>query len=120
MHAPGPDRRGRGPAVCRRDPTPIGPVHLPARLPPPISSPATLSVYVSVCVMHATRDVPTAKAANTGTLDAMTADSAAPIAAPRDLVRTGGPKDDSTWLEHVLGWTLVVVVAMFVTQIGWL
>ncbi|WP_106983249.1 SCO1431 family membrane protein [Streptomyces sp. NRRL S-237] len=50
----------------------------------------------------------------------MTADSAAPLAAPRDLVRTGGPKDDSTWLEHVLGWTLVVVVAMFVTQLGWL
>ncbi|WP_328791301.1 MULTISPECIES: SCO1431 family membrane protein [unclassified Streptomyces] len=50
----------------------------------------------------------------------MTADSAAPIAAPRSLARTGGPKDDSTWLEHVLGWTLVVVVAMFVTQVGWL
>ncbi|MFE5555848.1 SCO1431 family membrane protein [Streptomyces sp. NPDC056544] len=49
----------------------------------------------------------------------MTADSAAPLAAPRGLVRTGGPKDDSTWLEHVLGWTLVVVVAMFVTQVGW-
>ncbi|MCX4720852.1 MULTISPECIES: SCO1431 family membrane protein [Streptomyces] len=50
----------------------------------------------------------------------MTADSATPLAAPRDLVRTGGPKDDSTWLEHVMGWTLVVVVAMFVTQVGWL
>ncbi|MFE5811054.1 SCO1431 family membrane protein [Streptomyces sp. NPDC056491] len=50
----------------------------------------------------------------------MTADSAAPTAAPRNVVRTGGPKDDSAWLEHVLGWTLVVVVAMFVTQVGWL
>lgn len=77
-------------------------------------------MYVGVCVTHATHDVPTAKAANAGTLDAMTADSATPLAAPRDLVRTGGPKDDSTWLEHVMGWTLVVVVAMFVTQVGWL
>lgn len=65
--------------------------------------------------------VSTAKAANAGTLDGMTADSAAPTAhAARDLIRTGGPKDDSSWLEHVLGWTLVVVVAMFVTQVGWL
>ncbi|MFG2665853.1 SCO1431 family membrane protein [Streptomyces sp. NPDC048387] len=37
----------------------------------------------------------------------------------RRLVATGGPRD-SSWLEHVLGWTLVVVVAMFVTQLGWL
>ncbi|MET9573188.1 SCO1431 family membrane protein [Streptomyces virginiae] len=51
----------------------------------------------------------------------MTADTAAPTAsAPAgNLVRTGGPKEDSAWLEHVLGWTLVVVVAMFVTQAGW-
>ncbi|MGW5851162.1 SCO1431 family membrane protein [Streptomyces sp. NPDC055254] len=38
----------------------------------------------------------------------------------RKLVRTGGPEEESSWPEHVLGWTLVVVVAMFVTQIGWL
>ncbi|MEU6894379.1 SCO1431 family membrane protein [Streptomyces sp. NPDC046557] len=38
----------------------------------------------------------------------------------RRLVGTGGPKEDNAWLEHVLGWTLVVVVAMFVTQVGWL
>ncbi|RPK38660.1 hypothetical protein EES37_23305 [Streptomyces sp. ADI91-18] len=38
----------------------------------------------------------------------------------RNLLRTGGPEDASSWLEHVLGWTLVVVVAMFVTQVGWL
>ncbi|WP_107056970.1 SCO1431 family membrane protein [Streptomyces sp. NRRL S-378] len=50
----------------------------------------------------------------------MTADAAAPTASPGNLARTGGPKEDSTWLEHVLGWTLVVVVAMFVTQVGWL
>ncbi|MFE4259037.1 SCO1431 family membrane protein [Streptomyces sp. NPDC056883] len=50
----------------------------------------------------------------------MTAHSAAPTAPARNLVRTGGPEDDSSsWLEHVLGWTLVVVVAMFVTQVGW-
>ncbi|MFF4508558.1 SCO1431 family membrane protein [Streptomyces sp. NPDC001401] len=33
--------------------------------------------------------------------------------------RTGGPKDDGPKiLEHVMGWTLVVVVAMLVTQLG--
>ncbi|ROQ99160.1 hypothetical protein EDE04_5710 [Streptomyces sp. 2132.2] len=64
--------------------------------------------------------VPTAKAANAVTLDDMTAYSASLTARARNLVRTGGPKDHSKWLEHVLGWTLVVVVAMFVTQVGWL
>ncbi|MFD3550231.1 SCO1431 family membrane protein [Streptomyces sp. NPDC058655] len=49
----------------------------------------------------------------------MTATSAAAPTAPA-LVRTGGPTEDSAWLEHVLGWTLVVVVAMLVTQLGWL
>ena len=38
----------------------------------------------------------------------------------RNRVRTGGPEDGSSWLEHVLGWTLVVVVAMLVTRIGWI
>ncbi|MER7571851.1 SCO1431 family membrane protein [Streptomyces sp. NPDC126514] len=34
-------------------------------------------------------------------------------------VRTGGPAEDGPKiLEHVLGWTLVVVVAMLVTQLG--
>jgi hypothetical protein len=34
-------------------------------------------------------------------------------------VRTGGPKEDGPKiLEHVMGWTLVVVVAMLVTQLG--
>ncbi|WP_455355016.1 SCO1431 family membrane protein [Streptomyces sp. SYSU K217416] len=32
--------------------------------------------------------------------------------------RTGGPDEDSKLLEHILGWTLVVVLAMFVTQAG--
>ncbi|MEV6396632.1 SCO1431 family membrane protein [Streptomyces sp. NPDC051907] len=32
--------------------------------------------------------------------------------------RTGGPEDGSKVLEHFLGWTLVVVLAMLVTQIG--
>ncbi|MDI3406567.1 SCO1431 family membrane protein [Streptomyces sp. B-S-A6] len=37
----------------------------------------------------------------------------------RARLRTGGPKDDGPKiLEHVLGWTLVVVLAMFVTQAG--
>ncbi|WP_107083842.1 SCO1431 family membrane protein [Streptomyces viridochromogenes] len=34
-------------------------------------------------------------------------------------VRTGGPEEDGPKiLEHVMGWTLVVVVAMLVTQLG--
>ncbi|MGW3953790.1 SCO1431 family membrane protein [Streptomyces sp. NPDC004752] len=33
--------------------------------------------------------------------------------------RTGGPRDDGPKIaEHVLGWTLVLVVAMLVTQLG--
>ncbi|WEH42886.1 SCO1431 family membrane protein [Streptomyces sp. AM 2-1-1] len=39
--------------------------------------------------------------------------------APR--ARTGGPHDDDEGpkiLEHVLGWTLVVVLALFVTGAG--
>lgn len=43
------------------------------------------------------------------------------ISATADRVhaRTGGPKDDEPRIiEHVLGWTLVVVVAMLVTQLG--
>jgi len=34
-------------------------------------------------------------------------------------VRTGGPKGDGPeTVEHVLGWVLVVVLAMFVTRLG--
>ncbi|MFE9367611.1 SCO1431 family membrane protein [Streptomyces sp. NPDC006978] len=36
----------------------------------------------------------------------------------RNHARTGGPKDGPKVLEHILGWTLVVVLAMFVTQAG--
>ncbi|MFI6660737.1 SCO1431 family membrane protein [Streptomyces sp. NPDC050523] len=33
--------------------------------------------------------------------------------------RTGGPEDDGPKIfEHVMGWTLVVVVAMLVAQLG--
>lgn len=33
--------------------------------------------------------------------------------------RTGGPQEDGPKiLEHVMGWVLVAVVAMFVTQLG--
>ncbi|MDT0437082.1 MULTISPECIES: SCO1431 family membrane protein [Streptomyces] len=33
--------------------------------------------------------------------------------------RTGGPRDDGPQtLEHVLGWVLVLVVAMLVTRLG--
>ncbi|GGI99882.1 hypothetical protein GCM10010121_007650 [Streptomyces brasiliensis] len=46
--------------------------------------------------------------------DAMTAHSATAA-----RTRTGGPKDDGPKiLEHVMGWTLVMVVAMLVTQLG--
>ncbi|MFF8019195.1 SCO1431 family membrane protein [Streptomyces sp. NPDC007929] len=34
-------------------------------------------------------------------------------------VRTGGPRDDGPKLvEHLMGWALVVVVAMLVTRLG--
>ncbi|MGW1725306.1 SCO1431 family membrane protein [Streptomyces sp. NPDC002306] len=33
--------------------------------------------------------------------------------------RTGGPREDGPKiLEHVVGWALVVVIAMLVTQLG--
>ncbi|HET6861094.1 MAG TPA: SCO1431 family membrane protein [Streptomyces sp.] len=32
--------------------------------------------------------------------------------------RTGGPKEGPEVLEHLLGWTLVVLLAMFVTGAG--
>ncbi|MGI5453080.1 SCO1431 family membrane protein [Streptomyces sp. CA-249302] len=39
------------------------------------------------------------------------------VAAAR--TRTGGPKDAGPKVfEHVMGWTLVVVLAMLVTQLG--
>ncbi|MDX3092143.1 SCO1431 family membrane protein [Streptomyces sp. ME02-6978a] len=45
--------------------------------------------------------------------------AAAAAAAARPHARTGGPKDERpAHLEHVLGWTLVVVLAMLVTQLG--
>ncbi|MBH5336534.1 SCO1431 family membrane protein [Streptomyces pactum] len=40
------------------------------------------------------------------------------ITAPRMLARTGGPSDGPTLVEHLAGWTLVVVVAMLVTRLG--
>ncbi|MFF3502529.1 SCO1431 family membrane protein [Streptomyces sp. NPDC003247] len=40
-------------------------------------------------------------------------------AATASRTRTGGPGDDGPKiLEHVMGWVLVAVVAMFVTQLG--
>jgi hypothetical protein len=46
----------------------------------------------------------------------MTAHSATVV---RARTRTGGPEDDGPKiLEHVMGWTLVVVVALLVTQLG--
>jgi hypothetical protein len=44
--------------------------------------------------------------------------AAAGRARARTRTRTGGPDDGPGILEHVLGWTLVVVLAMFVTQAG--
>ncbi|QEU95771.1 SCO1431 family membrane protein [Streptomyces kanamyceticus] len=46
----------------------------------------------------------------------MTATSATAVHAK---ARTGGPKEDGpNVLEHLAGWTLVVVLAMLVTQAG--
>ncbi|WP_155054471.1 SCO1431 family membrane protein [Streptomyces blattellae] len=40
-------------------------------------------------------------------------------AATAARARTGGPGDDGPKiLEHAMGWTLVVVVAMLVAQLG--
>lgn len=47
----------------------------------------------------------------------MTATAAA-TTTTRRRTRTGGPGDHAKLLENVLGWTLVVVIAMFVTQLG--
>ncbi|ROQ62951.1 hypothetical protein EDD93_5682 [Streptomyces sp. 840.1] len=48
----------------------------------------------------------------------MNATAAATTTPARRRTRTGGPGDRSGLLENILGWTLVVVIAMFVTQIG--
>ncbi|MEV0920114.1 SCO1431 family membrane protein [Streptomyces sp. NPDC049967] len=48
----------------------------------------------------------------------MTATAAATTTTARRRTRTGGPGDRAKLLENLLGWTLVVVIAMFVTQIG--
>ncbi|MEV7195757.1 SCO1431 family membrane protein [Streptomyces sp. NPDC093510] len=46
----------------------------------------------------------------------MTATSATAV---RAKARTGGPDEDGpTLMEHLAGWTLVVVLAMLVTQAG--
>ncbi|MEV7082263.1 SCO1431 family membrane protein [Streptomyces sp. NPDC093516] len=48
----------------------------------------------------------------------MTAHSAI-VTATTAGVRTGGPREDGPKIvEHVMGWALVVVVAMLVTQLG--
>ncbi|MFJ8108461.1 SCO1431 family membrane protein [Streptomyces sp. NPDC096132] len=40
-------------------------------------------------------------------------------AATASRARTGGPRDDGPKIaEHVMGWVLVAVVAMLVTQLG--
>ncbi|MFB7866712.1 MULTISPECIES: SCO1431 family membrane protein [unclassified Streptomyces] len=47
--------------------------------------------------------------------------TASSYAAARLRARTGGPKDTGPKvLEHLLGWTLVVVLALFVTRTGWM
>ncbi|MFJ4903831.1 MULTISPECIES: SCO1431 family membrane protein [unclassified Streptomyces] len=48
----------------------------------------------------------------------MTATAAATTTTARRRTRTGGPGDRAKLLENLLGWTLVVVIAMFVTQLG--
>ncbi|WP_199930842.1 SCO1431 family membrane protein [Streptomyces sp. CB02923] len=44
--------------------------------------------------------------------------AAADAPATASRARTGGPKDDRNLLEHLVGWTLVVVLAMLFTQTG--
>ncbi|MFF0451240.1 SCO1431 family membrane protein [Streptomyces sp. NPDC004609] len=40
------------------------------------------------------------------------------VAVASARARTGGPGDESNVLEHILGWTLVVVLAVLVTRLG--
>lgn len=50
--------------------------------------------------------------------DVMTA-HATTATATAARARTGGPREDGPKsLEHIMGWTLVVVIAMLVTQLG--
>ncbi|MFE3641827.1 SCO1431 family membrane protein [Streptomyces sp. NPDC059169] len=44
--------------------------------------------------------------------------SATTAARTRRRTRSGGPDNGPRIVEHVLGWTLVVVFAMLVTQTG--
>ncbi|MEU4083631.1 SCO1431 family membrane protein [Streptomyces aureus] len=45
--------------------------------------------------------------------------TASPVTAPRLRARTGGPEEHGPKiLEHVLGWVLVVAVAVLVTRLG--
>ncbi|MCD7442166.1 SCO1431 family membrane protein [Streptomyces lincolnensis] len=40
-------------------------------------------------------------------------------AATASRARTGGPVEDGPkTVEHIMGWTLVVVIAMLITQLG--
>ncbi|MYT13293.1 hypothetical protein YWIDRAFT_02619 [Streptomyces sp. SceaMP-e96] len=48
----------------------------------------------------------------------MSTTAATAATAPRTRARTGGPGDDSRLLENTLGWTLVVALAMLLTQTG--
>ncbi|MEV7861452.1 SCO1431 family membrane protein [Streptomyces hirsutus] len=49
----------------------------------------------------------------------MTANAATVTAPAVPGARAGGPREDGPKiLEHLMGWILVVVVAMFVTQLG--
>ncbi|MEU8571272.1 SCO1431 family membrane protein [Streptomyces pathocidini] len=39
-------------------------------------------------------------------------------AASAAATRTGGPQEDDSLAEHIAGWTLVVLLAVFFTQAG--
>lgn len=59
-------------------------------------------------------DLSAATAAIGGMVERMTTNYATAARA-----RTGGPGEDGPKvLEHVMGWALVVVIAMLVTQLG--
>ncbi|MFI2201392.1 SCO1431 family membrane protein [Streptomyces sp. NPDC020192] len=45
--------------------------------------------------------------------------TAHPATATRARARTGGPREDGPKIvEHLMGWVLVAVLAMLVTQLG--
>lgn len=83
---------------------------------PMVSAPLVSTQLVSAPLVSAP---PTNRVSETPMTASSVAASVAPQAPAAARTRTGGPQEDGPKiLEHLMGWTLVVVLAMFVTQAG--